>query len=544
MIKNKISYNVWNLILAYLEVVSKPRIRSESKAQADEKAQHTREYVSILKRLATQLSGLRWGFEMTSRKLKSASHSMKNINAVLGIVFVFIGLVGCTAHYPRNQSIASVQSLEKFFLKDKKHAERSEKLLLVLTFSGGGTRAAAFSYGVLEALADTKVSMDGTERRLLDEVDAISSVSGGSFTAAYFGLFGDRIFADFESKFLKKDVQSALTFRLLSPFSWPKLWSLYYNRTDMAADYYDELLFEKKTFESFTRPGSPLIAINATDAALGSQFTFIGGQFAPICSDLSSFPVSRAVAASSAVPGAFTSVILTNHAGTCDYQFPEWAVAALGRKKTSTRQYRHARNLTAYLDIENYPYLHLFDGGISDNLGIRTIINATLPTGDVWKSLEDLNLEKTDKLAVVVVNSRKEKDISFAKKDYSIPIIDTFRVASAVPMDHYSFETMEILRENMYRWQESIKESRCKELKRRAVAEGKSESVLSDDCSARTYLIEVSFDALEDEAERNHLKDLPTSFYLEPEDVDRLRTAAGKILRESEEFQDLIKSLR
>ena len=49
-----------------LEVVSKPRIRSESKAQPDEKAQHTREYVSIFKRAATQLSGLRWGFETAS----------------------------------------------------------------------------------------------------------------------------------------------------------------------------------------------------------------------------------------------------------------------------------------------------------------------------------------------------------------------------------------------------------------------------------------------------------------------------------------------
>jgi len=50
----------------FIEAISKPRIRSESKAQADEKAQHTREYVSILKRLATQLSGLRRGFETAS----------------------------------------------------------------------------------------------------------------------------------------------------------------------------------------------------------------------------------------------------------------------------------------------------------------------------------------------------------------------------------------------------------------------------------------------------------------------------------------------
>jgi hypothetical protein len=52
--------------LKKLEVVSKPQIRLKSKAQADEKAQHTRKYVSILKRFATRLLGLRWGFETTS----------------------------------------------------------------------------------------------------------------------------------------------------------------------------------------------------------------------------------------------------------------------------------------------------------------------------------------------------------------------------------------------------------------------------------------------------------------------------------------------
>ena len=469
---------------------------------------------------------------------------LNKMRGLIGVICVFIGLTACTAHYPRSSPLTSIQSLEDFSIKGKEDTEKSKELMLLLTFSGGGTRAAAFSYGVLEALAGTKIFISGKERRLLDEVDAISSVSGGSFTAAYFGLFGDRIFEDYESKFLKYDVQSGLLKNTLSPLNWPKLWSLYYDRSDLAADYYDELLFEKNTFEGFTRPGSPLIGINATDAALGSQFTFIGPQFAPICTDLSSFPVSRAVTASSAVPGAFSSIILKNHAGTCDYQLPEWAVKALKGKTTSTRRYHYAKNLKAYLDVENYPYIHLFDGGISDNLGIRTIINATLPTGDVWKKLKEVNLEETDNLVIIVVNSRNESDVSFAKKDYSIPFIDTLGVASSIPLDHYSFETMDVLRDNMKAWQKSITEGRCKEMKRRAVAEGKNELVTSNDCKAGMHLIEVSFDAIEDEVERNYLKDLPTSLHLEPEDVDRIRKAAWQILQESDAFQDLIKSLK
>ena len=272
------------------------------------------------------------------KRLLSVSYRPHMTNPVVGIVFLFIGLTACTAHYSRSSPVSSIKSLENFSLKEKEYTERSEELLLLLTFSGGGTRAAAFSYGVLEALADTKISINGKERCLLDEVDGISSVSGGSFTAAYFGLFGCRIFGDFENKFLKRNVQSELLKRMVSPLSWPNLWSLYYDRSDLAADFYDELLFEKKTFKSLSRPNSPIIAINATDAALGSQLTFIGSQFAPICTDLSSFSVSRAVTASSAVPGAFSSVILKNYAGTCDYRLPEWALKALKGKTTSTRQ--------------------------------------------------------------------------------------------------------------------------------------------------------------------------------------------------------------
>ena len=86
----------------------------------------------------------------------------------------------------------------------------SDSLFVCLMFSGGGTRAAALSYGVMEALRDKVIQVDGREKRLLDEVDCISSVSGGSFTAAYYGLYRERLFEDFRVRFLERDVQGAL----------------------------------------------------------------------------------------------------------------------------------------------------------------------------------------------------------------------------------------------------------------------------------------------------------------------------------------------
>ena len=113
----------------------------------------------------------------------------------------------------------------------------SDEVFVVLAFSGGVARAAAFSYGAMKQLAATPITYGGTKRRLLDEVDIISSVSGGSFTSAYYALYGDRLFADFERDFLNKNVELGLALRVLNPLNWPRLASPYFDRIDLAAEY-------------------------------------------------------------------------------------------------------------------------------------------------------------------------------------------------------------------------------------------------------------------------------------------------------------------
>ena len=93
--------------------------------------------------------------------------------------------------------------------------------LLILAFSGGGTRAAAFSYGVLEELRRTAVGTPGTGHTMLTEVDLISGVSGGSFTALAYALKGDALFPDYEHDFLTRNVEGELFRRLLNPMTWP-----------------------------------------------------------------------------------------------------------------------------------------------------------------------------------------------------------------------------------------------------------------------------------------------------------------------------------
>jgi NTE family protein len=256
--------------------------------------------------------------------------------------------------------------------------ERSNRLLLVVAFSGGGTRAAAFAYGVLEELDATPVRVEARERPLLDEVDHITGVSGGSFPAAYFGLRGRGLFDDFESRFLKRNVQRSLLLQLLWPWNWVLLFSPYFERSDLVARYYDRILFDGATFADLADGNGPLVQINATDLATGAPFSFIQEQFDFLCSDLLPYRISRAVAASSAVPGALSPLTLKNFGPSCGFEPPVWIREEVDRGDSFGRAYVNARNLDSYVDSGRRRFIRLVDGGVSDNLGVRGPFESTL----------------------------------------------------------------------------------------------------------------------------------------------------------------------
>jgi len=233
-------------------------------------------------------------------------------------------LLGGCATRPINPPITQTDPSTGYRFETRALASVEKKeSLVVLAFSGGGTRAAAFSYGVLELLRRTEVvGPHGSTVRLLDAVDVITGVSGGSFTALAYGLYGDKLFADYEQRFLKRDVQSEIISRVLSPFNWGRLGSTGWGRSDLAAELYDEILFNGATFGDLRRAKGPLITASATDISTGSRFVFNQRVFDVICSDLDAVPLSRAAAASSAVPVVLSPVTFNNYGGTCNSTKP------------------------------------------------------------------------------------------------------------------------------------------------------------------------------------------------------------------------------
>ncbi len=453
------------------------------------------------------------------------------------VTSTLIGIVVGCAHYPINQPITEVHPDAGYRPAQIKAPGNSDNLLLYLTFSGGGTRAAALSYGVLEELRKTEVVIDGKKRRLLDEVDGISSVSGGSFTAGYYGLFGDRIFEDFEGKFLKKNIQGALTVRtFLNPINWFRLPSNYFDRSDLAAEYYDKHIFEGRTFGDLAARKGPIIVMNATDMTHGVRVPFNQDVFDLICSDLSRFPVARAAAASSAVPMLLSPITLKNYAGTCGFQVPEGFEEMLKGRGISERQFYLANNITPYLDSKKKSYIHLVDGGVSDNLGLRAILDRVIFRGSVWESIRGTPVENVRKLVLIVVNAETEPDTKWDRVAGIPPFGAMLSSYSSIAIERYNQETIALLKESVKSWADEIRTQRC---------EGGVLSTEPGSCGdIQFYVVQVKFDALRDETERMYFKRLPTSFKLDPEEVDKLRDVAKRLLNQSEAFQQLLGDLR
>ncbi len=433
---------------------------------------------------------------------------------------------GC-AHYAVNRSIERVDMTSSAITP-----ARDDGILLVLAFSGGGTRAAALSYGVLEALSHVELPPSSTTsdsasaaspHTLLDEVDVISSVSGGSFTAAYYAINGDRAFDDFKDALLYRNVNAGLILSVLSPINLVRLASRGFGRSDLAAEYYDKILFHGATFGDLYTKNAPAIFIQATDIDDGIYFGFTPYYFLPICSDLKTYPLSRAVAASAAFPGPFSSITLKNYAGSCGFQPEPWMAEAIEQRDTTRRDFYVASHLFTYLDSKKKAYIHLVDGGVADNLALRGPLEVILARGGLRGTMEDFGLQRTRRVIFVIVNAEKQTKTLWGLESVGPGILEILGVASSTMITSYNYETVDLLR--------------------RSIAEWSAENKRLDTAPIDFYAIEVGFNSLHDEKERAYFSGISTSLSLSKKEVDRLIEVAGRILYESKDFQRLLGDL-
>ena len=450
-------------------------------------------------------------------------------------------LAGCASR-PVNEPIAKVdpQAGYRPYLLIPKRQNNDPHTFFVLSFSGGGTRAAAFSYGVLEELRRTEIVVDGHRRRLIDEVDLITGVSGGSFTALAYALYGDRLFSEYEGRFLKRDVQGTLTARAANPANWPKYVGGSAGRSELAAEYYDEILFEGATFGDLLDKQAPMAIATGTDLSTGSRLAFFQNDFDLLCSDLNKVKLSRAAATSSAVPVALSPVTFNNYGGTCGYQYPAWVASVENpenRVRPAGRALQRYLEMKSFQDSENRPYIHLVDGGVSDNIGVRGVLEAIEELAASSEFRKQVGFGDYRRVVVMVVNSHSSPKTDWDLHETPPGFVAQLLQASGVPIDRYSFETVETMKDQaeIQKWRRElvVAEARLAGLSK-AQAEAKVAKVALE-------VVDISFDAIKDPVERERFMNLPTSFVLPPEDVDGLRDMAGRLMRQSADYEAVVR---
>ena len=460
------------------------------------------------------------------------------------LIILLLALPGC-ATYLLNEPIDKYDSKGGYRFPEPTEtgsvsASNSDSLFVCLAFSGGGTRAAAFAYGVLNKLKQTPVTWEGKTKSLLDEVDCISGISGGSFPAAYYGLFGDRIFEDFRDRFLYRDIQGELFASALNPFNWPRLASPTFNRIDLATELYNETVFEQKTFADMKgQDKRPFVIINATDLANGERFEFTQGQFDLLGSDLGKLPVARAVAASSAFPFLLSPVTIKNYPQPSNFSRPKEIEQGLENYQYNRRLWHWAFRANEYLNKNEHPFVHLMDGGLSDNIGLKAIEHAYRRSSGFIRQRMSGNIEK---LVFIVANARTDSQDNSSKREVPPELSEVGYKTATISLDNYSFETIEAMRDLVeQRKQTQATWVQCND-KLKSCPEVKPFTSLKKDIEP--VFIDLSFETYPDETMRKELLEMPTSFVLPKESVDQLIRAAEVLLDTNQDFKNLRQSLQ
>jgi NTE family protein len=403
-------------------------------------------------------------------------------------------------------------------------AANSDKLFVVLTFSGGGKRAAAFSYGVLEALRDIHVTTpEGKQHTLLDEIDLISAVSGSAFTAAYYALHGKGAFESFVPRFLNHDTERDLWRNILKPTNWPRLAQTLVSRSDLEVEYFDRTLFAGATVQDvITR--SPRVIVSATDLVRAKPFAFTREQLNGICVDPKSVPLARAVFSSAATPIYFAPLVMRSFAGQCGYRPPDTLLLDVDRIEDAYRRER-AERLRSFLDPE-YPYLHLADGALADNLGARAILDEVALGGTVTDALRRNGFAHARRMLFIVVDARTSFDRQYARRPVPLGIKRVMDAVVSVTFNRYSFETMNLMRERVKRWEAEVRQTRCAGAR-----------VIPQCDRFDVDLVELSFERVRDEGERAYLDRVPTKFTLSRQQIERVRRAAHLLVEESPDLR-------
>jgi NTE family protein len=410
-----------------------------------------------------------------------------------------------------------------------------EDTVVALSFSGGGTRAAAFSYGVLTAMDEFRVP--NRSATLLDRVDFVTGVSGGSVLAAYYGLKKRKGLADFKQRFLLRNAEENLRMDL-NLLSIAKGLQGGINDPTQFPKWLDDNLFDHATFKSLLRQRRPYIWINASDIYDRTPFVFGRVIFGALCSDLSTYPISLAVAASAAVPVLFAPVVIQGFPG-CQTPLPDWVQRVRANPEAAPLLKLFANAMQRYHSGEVH-YVKLLDGGMVDNYGLAGFTIARQASNTPYGPLEPEEAVKLRRLLFLVADAGRAPSGTWSQTVEGPSGATLITAASDTATESGAVGSYSAFQDTMSDWQDTLVEWRCK---LSAAERHRYGAPPGWNCrDVKIFVGRVAFDQL-DPQRAAALNRVETAFKLPPDQVEMIINAGQDALRSSPTFRSFYQSL-
>ncbi len=449
-------------------------------------------------------------------------------------------LSACTGFGLRNAPINSALSDEAAAAPGLTAAgpmpiQENSETAIGLSFSGGGTRASAFAFGVLNELGKTEAPRSAT--RLIDQVSLVSGVSGGSVTAAYFALHGHDTLADFRKKFLIQDVEASLNTSVNVTNLMLLAKGGVNDRTGLPT-WLDQNLFHGATYADVLKPGRPQLWINASDIFNRTPFIYNTVNFGALCSDLRSYPLSEAVAASAAVPFVFAPIVIENYADRCQYTLPDWAYSG-DRPGAPAILRASAAAVQRYREKSDVKFVKLLDGGMTDNLGLSGFVLELAAATKPYEPLTPRQVVNLKRFLFIVVDAGRPPGGDLAKNAEFPELMDLIQAVSDTAVDANVRAAYDAFVAEMEKWRDRLIDYRCG-LTPPEVAQLRGTTEGWDCRNLSLQVAKVSFDQMREPSVRARLEKIPTRFKLPKDDVDLLISSAGSLLRQNPNYKEFL----
>jgi hypothetical protein len=383
-----------------------------------------------------------------------------------------------------------------------------------------------------------KIPVPHASDKLIDRLDFISSVSGGSVTAAYYGLKKRAALSDFREKFLlqnaEEGIETSLTLATMARAMGGGI-----NDSHGFTQWLDRHLFHGATYGEFRAVGPPRVWINASDIYNRVPFVFGATAFTAICSDLTKFPLSNAVAASAAVPVAFAPIVIKAYPETCSDPLPQWILRSAEDRAASPMLRSFAGAILRYREGK-VPYIKLLDGGLVDNFGLAGFTISRESSTTPYGPLTPQQAVRLRRSMFLVVDSKEGLSGDWVRTVEGPTGADLVRAALDTTIDAGIGASYVAFKRTMMDWQDALIKWRCglsaADRKRFGAAPGWN-------CRDVKFFVDrVGFDQL-DPARAAELGKVPTRFHLPERQVDQVIDAGRDALRQSSALRSFLASM-